>query len=100
LKPPVFRPAAVRDLDQIWTWTADRWGAAQAERYLHAIRDACTALAGGEHTGTDASDIRPGYRKARSGRHLVFFRRLPDGTVEVVRILHQRMDIPSRLREG
>ena len=96
---PVLRPAAVRDLERIWSYTAERGGAAQAERYLRAIRDACAAPASGEHPGTDASDIRPGYRKARAGRHLLFFRLLPDGTVEVVRILHERMDIPSRLRE-
>jgi toxin ParE1/3/4 len=100
LKPPVFRPAAVRDLDRIWTWTADRWGVARAERYLRAIRDPCTALATGDHSGTDASEIRPGYRKARAGRHVLFHRLQPDGTVEVVRILHERMDVPSRLRDA
>jgi toxin ParE1/3/4 len=95
---PVFRPRAVRDIDQIWTYTAERWGAAQAERYVRAIRDVCAALAAGEATGTDASYIGPGYRRIRAGRHIVFFRRAA-GAVEIVRILHERMDLPSRLRE-
>ena len=95
---PVFRPRAVRDIDQIWTWTAERWGTAQAERYIRAIRDVCAALASGEAAGTDASVVGPGYRRIRSGRHIVFFRPIP-GTVEIVRILHGRMDLPSRLRE-
>lgn len=55
----LLRPRAVRDLDQIWTYTSERWGKAQAERYLRAIRAECSALASGAHTGTDASDIAP-----------------------------------------
>ena len=96
---PLLRPRAVRDIEDIWSYTADRWGAAQAERYVRAIRDACAALASGGHAGTDASDVLPGYRKVRAGRHVVFFRRGPDGSVEVVRILHERMDARTRLTE-
>ena len=93
----LLRPRAVRDLDQIWTYTSERWGKAQAERYLRAIRAECAALASGAHTGTDASDIAPAYRKARAGRHVVFFRLAPDGDIDVVRILHDRMDARGHL---
>jgi toxin ParE1/3/4 len=96
---PLFRPRAVRDIEGIWSYTADRWGAAQAERYVRTIRDACAALASGAHAGTDASDALPGYRKVRAGRHIVFVRPWPDDTVEIVRILHERMDARARLRE-
>ena len=95
---PVLRPRAVRDIEQIWSYTAERWGAAQAERYVRSIRDVCAALASGERAGTDATDVLPGYRKIRAGRHVVFFRLQPNGIVEIVRLL-QRMDIPTRLRE-
>lgn len=98
-RPPLFRPAAAADLDEIWDYTADRWGIDQAERYIGAIRDICAALARGEATGRDASDIRPGYRRALCGRHLIFYRLRDDGRVEVVRILHQRTDVRSRLDE-
>lgn len=93
-----LRPRAVRDLEQIWTWTAERFGLAQAERYVTAIRDTCTALASGTISGTDISDLRRGYRKVRTGRHLIFFRSEGDGRIEVVRILHERMDPASHLR--
>jgi toxin ParE1/3/4 len=96
----ILRPRAVRDIEDVWTCTAERWGAAQAERYVRSIRDACAALASGEHTGTDASAVLPGYRKTRAGRHIVFFRLRPDGSVEIVRILHERMDLPTRLRDA
>jgi toxin ParE1/3/4 len=37
----VLSPAAGADLEQIWDYTAERWGQEQAERYVRAIRDAC-----------------------------------------------------------
>lgn len=99
-RPPVFRPKAVADLDAIWRYTDRHWGAAQADAYVRAIVEACRAVARGERTGIDASDLRPGYRKLRIGRHLAFYRSPGVGTVEVVRILHERMDLPARLGES
>lgn len=98
-RPPVFRPKAVADLDAIWRYTAQAWGAAQADAYVRTIVEACHAVARGERTGSDASSLRPGYRKLRIGGHLAFYRPQGDGTVEVVRILHERMDLPNRIDE-
>ena len=96
-RPPVFRPKAVADLDTIWHHTARHWGQMQAESYVRAIVEACEAVALGERTGADASGLRPGYRKLRIGRHLAFYRSSETGTVEIVRILHERMDLPIHL---
>jgi toxin ParE1/3/4 len=56
----VLSPAAQADLDAIWQYTVDRWGVAQAERYVFAIRDACNALAAGARIGKAIDDVRPG----------------------------------------
>ncbi|ONG53217.1 plasmid stabilization protein ParE [Pseudoroseomonas deserti] len=90
-------PAAQADLDDIWDSTLDRWGGIQAERYLLAIRDLCDSLAEGSIPGRAVDRIRPGYRVAQAGAHLLFFMRAPDGTVEVIRILHQRRDVSRQL---
>ncbi len=96
----VFRPAAVADLDAIWDYTADRWGASQADTYVRDLHAACLALARGERVAQDAADIRPGYRKLRSGRHVILHRTHDDGATEIVRILHERMDVTARLKDG
>ena len=97
----VLSPAARRDIEQIWNYTAQQWGRAQAERYLLAIRDACQGLAENRLPSRMIDDIRQGYRQAPVGVHLVFFRYsppgLPAGLVDVVRILHRRMDIARHL---
>jgi toxin ParE1/3/4 len=49
--------------------------------------------------GAARDAIRPGYRSARQGRHLIFYREIPDG-IEVVRVLHESMDIERHLTQA
>jgi toxin ParE1/3/4 len=90
-------PAAKADLGDIWDYTARHWGEYQADRYVLGIRDACEALATGRRKGIAIDDIRAGYRKLAVGSHFLFYR-LTDAGLVVVRILHQRMDVATRLR--
>ncbi|PYE13208.1 type II toxin-antitoxin system RelE/ParE family toxin [Paraburkholderia silvatlantica] len=92
----VLSPAAERDLDDIWDYTVGRWGEAQAERYILSIESSVAGLVEGTQPSLSAADVREGYRKARVGMHVVFFRESPS-LIDVVRILHQQMDIPGSL---
>ncbi len=49
--------------------------------------------------GIEVSSIRSDYRRRRAGSHLIFYAILDDGMVEVVRILHERADVPRHLDE-
>ena len=89
-------PAAEADVEEIWDYTVRNWGEAQAERYTRDIRDACEALGDGTLSGRSAENIRAGYRKAVVGSHVVFYR-VRDDVVEVIRILHQSMDVGRRI---
>jgi len=40
--------------------------------------------------------VRSGYRKKKSGSHVIFFKLIDDG-IDVIRILHQRMDFDRHL---
>lgn len=93
----VLSPAARADLEAIWRYTAGRWGTDQAERYLRLIQTACEALAQGRQIGRSAEDVRAGYYHAEVGSHILFFRLGEAGVIDVVRILHQRMDIDRHL---
>ena len=89
-------PAARADLEEIWAYTAGRWGEAQAELYTRDIQAACEKLVDGTERGRSAEDVRAGYRKLAVGSHVMYFR-LRSGTVEIVRILHGRMDVGRRI---
>ncbi len=92
-----YAPAALADLDDIWTYTLRTWGEAQAKRYVREIAAACTAAAAGQRPSQVIDEIRSGYRKVLVNAHVVFFRAGEDGDAEVIRILHQRMDVDRHL---
>ena len=89
-------PAAERDLENIWRYTLDQWGLDQADRYTDLLVGAFEALAQSPNTVQACGDIRPGYRRHRVGRHVIYIRPSNDEIV-VVRILHDRMDPTPRL---
>ena len=93
----VLSPAAKADINEIWDYTTSRWGEDQAERYVLAIRDACAELAQGTRQSSPVDDIRVGYHKALVGSHILLFRRAQSGELDIVRILHQRMDFIRHL---
>lgn len=96
----VLTKLARADLKSIARYTADTWGRDQRNRYL-ALLDGCFhELANNPCKGKDCGYIRPGYRKQTVGRHVVFYRELDADYVEIVRILHERMDVESHLSES
>lgn len=88
-------PLAQADLEDIWSYTATQWSAEQAESYHAGIIAAFEGLAAGGKQGRP-SDVREGYLKYAVGAHLVFYRCSKAG-IDVVRILHQRMDVTRHL---
>lgn len=87
-------PAAQRDLSAIWDFSAERWDLGQAEIYLTEIRDAIERVAAQPDRGRRCDEVRDGYRRYAVGSHLIFYREREAG-VDVIRVLHQRMD-PTR----
>lgn len=93
----LLSPAAQADLEQIWDYTYDRWGVDHAEEYLREVQRAIERAAANPRIGRDCGEIRPGYRKLAAGSHTLFYRVSAEGVIDVVRILHQRMDVDRHL---
>ena len=87
--------SAERDLDFVWDYTADRWGISRADAYLRQIHTALARLPDFPEAGRAADEIRQGYRVLTIEAHCAFYRVGIDG-IEVVRILHGRMDARAR----
>lgn len=90
-----LKPKARRDLDDIWLYSRERWSEDQANKYYASLSDALKSLLVDADKGTPV-DIRRGYRKWLSGSHVIYYRATPEG-IEVVRILHQAMDVRRHL---
>jgi toxin ParE1/3/4 len=97
----LLSPLALADLSDIWDYSYSQWGADQADAYVLAIHAACEALAQilakGRSGGQSAEHIRTGYRKLLVGSHVIFFKCQAPDSVEVIRILNQRMYVPAHL---
>ena len=95
-----IQEAASHRLDEIYRYTRDRWGTEQADRYITGL------FAAFDKIGTHGVLSRPipvdfgvdGYL-FRYERHFVYRRRLSDGGVGIVTILHERMHQIDRFRE-
>lgn len=86
------------DLKEIGRYTQKKWGTNQRNKYLGALFKSFDRLAADELVTIDCTQIRVGYRNYHIGRHIVFYRVTASGTFEIIRILHEAMDIESHLR--
>jgi toxin ParE1/3/4 len=92
----ILSPRAQRDIEEIWEYTAEIWGDDQAESHVVAIRAAIETVARDPRRGRQCDDLRAGYRKYASGSHVIFYRLVETG-IDIIRILHQRMDFDRHL---
>ncbi|WP_218079614.1 type II toxin-antitoxin system RelE/ParE family toxin [Anthocerotibacter panamensis] len=96
----VFRltELAKADLRAIGRYTQQTWGRDQRNSYLARLDKSFQRLAEEPERGRPYDEIRAGYRKYHVGRHLIFYREAQD-SIEIVRILHDRMDIETHLSD-
>ena len=92
-----LRAVAKRDLVQIAMYTEERWGNRQRNLYLGQLDAAFQQLAENSAIGRQCDYIRTGYRKFPVSSHVIFYRTTEIGLVEIVRILHKRMDVSGPL---
>lgn len=89
------------DLISIYVYTFNRYGESQAVKYTNALKEAFNKIAANPNRiGTvDRSEVRLGYRSYHQQRHLIFYR-VVDNDVEIVRLLHDSMDITKHFPES
>lgn len=90
---------AIVDLEHIWIYTCQKWSVEQADRYYNLIINEIEQLADNLVTGQTRDYLKPGYWVVKVKSHLIFYRKHEDDIVEIIRILHERMDIENRLME-
>ena len=89
---------AIDDLDKIWLYTFNKWSKEQADRYFDLIIAEIEFIADNYLIGKSVEETRQNYRVTKIKSHLIFYRKVENEIVEIVRILHQRMDIKKRLK--
>jgi toxin ParE1/3/4 len=93
--------AAEVDFGNILKWTTENFGARQSRVYRDTLVQAIGELANGPDVAGSKSrdEIMTGLRtlhvsrRGRRGSHFLMYRAAPNITIEIVRILHDRMDL-------
>jgi toxin ParE1/3/4 len=78
-------------------FTEQTWGREQRDSYLTELDQAFHRLADNSELGQSCDHIRSGYRVLPVRSHLVFYKLASDQMPEIIRVLHERMNVSSRL---
>ncbi len=95
----ILRQEAIDDLNNIWIYTFRNWSESQADKYYEAIEFACEQIGLNPKLGKEYNKIRKELFGVRTGKHIIFYQILNKNEIEVVRILHEKMDLMNRLNE-
>ena len=91
-----FLPKALEQIYRIADETIAEWGEAQAYSYVAGIRRKVELAAEFPAMGSKVYGLPPHYRKLASGVHFVIYR-ASETVLTVVRIIHEREDVPEGL---
>jgi len=87
---------AEKDLQEIWRWSCEQFGEAQADRYLDELDGGIRACGSDPEDGKQRDDVRPGYRSKLVRKHVVFYTVSGDNVL-IQRVLHGSMDPPRHI---
>lgn len=95
-----IQEAASLRLDDIYRYTRDRWGEAQTDRYITGMFEAFDRI---DTHGILSKPIPAAFGLEgyffRYEKHFVYWRRLSNGDIGIVTILHERMHQIDRFRD-
>ena len=97
MSPYFFTRSAKEDLLDIWLYTQETWGEAQADRYQDDLHGCCERVATGAIRGKSIPAIDR--VKSHHCRHHYLFFVKQQGTIVIIAVLHERMDLVERLRD-
>lgn len=95
----IFRQEAIDDLNDIWAYIFEEWSENQADKYYATLKFTCLQISEDPKLGKEYDGINRHLLGLRSGKHIIFYRVITEDEIEVVRILHERMDFKNRIND-
>ena len=90
---------AVDDLSKIWDYTYEVWSESQADKYYYELLEDCQELSKNQNLGRNYNEIDMEIYGCKSGQYIIFYRKLNEMEIEIVRFLHSRMDLKNNIQE-
>lgn len=95
----IISEKANEDIEKIWLYTYENWSLEQADRYYNLILDEIEFIAENFESGKSVDYIKKGYRATLVKSHIIFYKKSRRNVVEIIRVLHQKMDVENRIDE-
>ena len=95
----IINEKALEDINKIWIYTVENWSEEQADRYYNLIFDEIEYIIANFEMARDFENVRKNYKFSKVKSHYIFFKKIKVNEIEVIRILHERMDIENQLGE-
>lgn len=95
----ILRQEAINDLNDIWDYTFQKWSESQADKYYATIRLACNGIGENPTIGKEYDGISRNLLGIKSEKHIIFYQIISNKEIEIIRILHERMDLENRIIE-
>lgn len=89
---------AIEDLSEIWNYTYDAWSENQADKYYEEVLNKCREISENPSQGIVYEGVWESLKGSRINKHIIFYRELGGESIEIVRVLHQKMDLKTRLK--
>jgi plasmid stabilization system protein ParE len=94
-------PAARGRIKEIRRYTKKTWGKQQADKYMHGMEKAILTLPSQRHLWRSVDDeTLKDIFFTRYEHHYIFFREFKNNSIGIISVLHDHMNIPSRLKEA
>ncbi len=90
---------AVADMANIWDYTYEEWSEVQANKYYNQLLDCFQNLADNPQLGRNYNEVTDSLVGYRCNQHIVLFRIIDKVTIEIIRVLHSRIDLKRRISE-
>ncbi len=95
----ILRQEAIKDLTDIWDYTYQEWSENQADKYYDKIKIACKEIEVNPNIGKIYTEISKNLFGLKSEKHIIFYHQISQDEIEVIRILHERIDLKNRINE-
>lgn len=93
----ILRQEAIDDLNNIWDYTFEKWSEKQADKYYSKIKMSCRWIGEDPDIGKPYKGISKSLLGLKAEKHIIFYQEISDDKIEIIRILHERMDLKTRL---
>ena len=87
---------AVEDLAQIWNYTYNERPENLADKYYNLRLDSCQEIAENPHRGKKYDIVAERLLGYKSNKHIIFYITISSDEIDVIRILHESMDLKSK----